>query len=101
MRRRGVLASLAIRRAVAPREEEAMLRATVRGHRATGCHIRCVAAQRRGVVTCLSRGTGVQAAAIFDVRALLTPPLAAERMIRLSSKGFSCRNAWLNENSPS
>jgi hypothetical protein len=60
----------------------------------------CVAAQRRGVVTCLSRGTGVQAAAIFDVRALLTPPLAAERMIRLSSNGCSCRNACLTENAP-
>jgi hypothetical protein len=34
------------------------------------------------VLTCLSRGTGVQAGAIFDVRALPTPPLAAERMIR-------------------
>jgi hypothetical protein len=50
------------------------------------------------VLTCLSRGAGVQAEAIFDVRALLTPPLAAERMIRLSSNGFSCRNACLTEN---
>jgi hypothetical protein len=33
---------------------------------------------RRGVLTCLSRRTGVQVGAIFDVRALLTPPLAAE-----------------------
>jgi hypothetical protein len=64
------------------------------------CHIRCVAAQRRDVLTCLSRGTGVQAGAIFDVRALPTPPLAAERMIRLSSNGFSCRNACLTENAP-
>jgi hypothetical protein len=39
---------------------------------------------RRGVLTCLSRRTGVQVGAIFDVRALLTPPLAAERMVRLS-----------------
>jgi len=68
-----------------------MLRDSSRTPR-NGCHIRCVAAQRRGALTCLSRGTGVQAAAIFDVRALLTPPLAAERMIRLSSNGFSCRN---------
>jgi len=44
--------------------------------------------------------TGVQVGAIFDVRALLTPPLAAERMVRLSSNGFSCRNACLNENAP-
>ena len=35
---------------------------------------------RRAVLTCLSRRTGVQVGAIFDVRALLTPPLAAERM---------------------
>src|ERR1700730_12416252 len=54
-------------------------------------------AARRGVLTCLSRGTGVQVGAIFDVRALLTPPLAAERMVRLSSNGFSCRNACLND----
>jgi hypothetical protein len=40
------------------------------------------------------------AGTIFDVRALLTPPLAAERMIRLSSNGFSCRNASLTENAP-
>jgi hypothetical protein len=39
---------------------------------------------RRGVLTCLSRRTGVQVGAIFDVRAFLTPPLAAERMVRLS-----------------
>ena len=46
-------------------------------------------AVRRGVLTCLSRGTGVQVGAIFDVRALLTPPLAAERMVRLSTRiGF-------------
>ena len=44
--------------------------------------------------------TGVQVGAIFEVRALLTPPLAAERMVRLSSNGFSCRNACLNENAP-
>jgi len=32
---------------------------------------------------------GVQVGAIFDVRALLTPPLAAERMVRLSTRmGF-------------
>ena len=48
----------------------------------------------------LMRGTGVQAGAIFDVRALPTPPLAAERMIRLSSNGFSWRNACLTENAP-
>jgi hypothetical protein len=30
--------------------------------------------------------TGVQVGAIFDVRALLTPPLAAERMVRLSTR---------------
>jgi hypothetical protein len=35
-------------------------------------------------VSRLSRRTGVQVGAIFDVRALLTPPLAAERMVRLS-----------------
>ena len=34
------------------------------------------------------RCTGVQVGAIFDVRALLTPPLAGQRMVRLSSKGF-------------
>ena len=46
-------------------------------------------AARRGVLTCLSRGTGVQVGAIFDVRALLTPPLAAERMVQLSmTMGF-------------
>jgi hypothetical protein len=38
------------------------------------------------VLTCLSRGTGVQVEAIFDVRALLTPPLAAGRMVRLSTR---------------
>jgi hypothetical protein len=43
-------------------------------------------AARRGVLTCLSRGTGVQVGAIFDVRALLTPPLAAERMVQLSTR---------------
>ena len=37
-----------------------------------------------GVLTCLSRGTGVQVKAIFDVRALLTPPLAAERIVKQS-----------------
>ena len=42
--------------------------------------------RRRGVLTCLSRGTGVQVGAIFDVRALLTPPLAAERMVQLSTR---------------
>ena len=42
-------------------------------------------AARRGVLTCLSRGTGVQVGAIFDVRALLTP-LAAERMVQLSTR---------------
>src|SRR5215469_15904157 len=73
---------------------------TIRAHRATGATMRCVAAERRGVLICLSRGTGVQVRAIFDVRALLTPPLAAERMVRLSSNGFSCRNACLNENAP-
>jgi len=45
--------------------------------------------------------TGVQVGAIFDDRALLTPRLAAQRMVRLSSNGFSCRNACLNENAPS
>ena len=39
---------------------------------------------RRGVLTRLSRGTGVQVKAIFDVRALLTPPLAAERIVKQS-----------------
>ena len=44
---------------------------------------------RRAVLTCLSRRTGVQVGAIFDVRALLTPPLAVERMVRLSTRmGF-------------
>ena len=46
-----------------------------------------------------SRSPGF-AGAIFDVRALLTPALAAERMIRISSNGFSCRNACLTENAP-
>ena len=46
-------------------------------------------AARRGVLTCLSRGTGVEVGVIFDVRALLTPPLVAERMVRLSTRmGF-------------
>jgi len=46
-------------------------------------------AARRGVLTCLLRGTGVQVGAIFDVRALLTPPLGAERTVRLSTRmGF-------------
>ena len=44
---------------------------------------------RRGVLTCLSRRTGVQVGTIFDIRALLTPPLAAERMVRLCTRmGF-------------
>jgi hypothetical protein len=37
-----------------------------------GAAIRCLAAGRRGVVTRLPRGPGVQLGAIFDVRALLT-----------------------------
>jgi hypothetical protein len=46
-------------------------------------------AARRSVLTCLSRVTGVQVRAIFDVRALLTPPLGAERTVRLSTRmGF-------------
>src|SRR6516225_570452 len=46
-------------------------------------------AARRGVLTCLLRGTGVQVGAIFDVRTLLTPPLGAERTVRLSTRmGF-------------
>jgi hypothetical protein len=61
-----------------------------------GCHIRCVAAQRCSVLTCLSRGAGVRAEAIFDVRALLTPPLAAERMIRLFSNGVFVQKCVLD-----
>jgi hypothetical protein len=54
-----------------------------------GATIRCLAAGRRGVVTCLSRGTGVRVGALFDLRALLMPPLAAERIVRLSARmGF-------------
>ena len=49
--------------------------------------LRHAAYSRRGVLTCLSRRTGVQVGAIFDVRALLTPPLAAERMTRVSTPG--------------
>src|ERR1700741_1721171 len=71
------------------RTPEAAADLTVRGHRATGATIRCVAAERRGLLTCLSRRTGVQVGAIFDLRALLTPPLAGERMVRLSNNGFS------------
>jgi hypothetical protein len=76
-----------IRRAVARPRGGGDAQRTVRGHRAhAGVTIRCLAAGRRGVLTCLSRGTGVQVGAIFDVRALLTPPLAAERMVRLSTR---------------
>jgi hypothetical protein len=57
-------------------------------------------AAEAGALNAVRSKTGVQVGAIFDVRALLTPPLAAERMVRLSSNGFSCRNACLNENDP-
>ena len=94
-----LLASVAIRQAVAPREEEAMLREqfedtaqrvphTMRRSPAARCADLLIARYR-----CSGRGD-------LDVRALLTPPLAAERMIRLSSNGFSCRNACLTENAP-
>src|SRR5262245_37206511 len=46
----------------------------------------------------LIAGTGVQGGALFTGPALLTPPFGAERTVRLSSNGFSCRNACLNEN---
>ena len=37
----------------------------------------------------IARGTGVRVGAIFDVRALLTPPLEAELIVRLSTRmGF-------------
>jgi hypothetical protein len=79
-----ILASLAIRRAVALPRGGGDAQRTVRGHRAhAGATIRCLAAGRRCVLTCLSRGTGVQVGATFDV---VTPPLAAERMVRLSTQ---------------
>jgi hypothetical protein len=65
-----VLASLAIRGAVARRQEEAMLRERFEDTAHAGATIRCLAAGRRGAVTCLPRGPGVQLGAIFDVRAL-------------------------------
>ena len=46
--------------------------------------IRCVAAGRRGALNSY-RGVRVRVGAIFDVRALLMPPLAAERIVRLST----------------
>jgi hypothetical protein len=50
--------------------------------------IRCVAAGRRDALNSY-RGVRVRVGAIFDVRALLMPPLAAERIVRLSTRmGF-------------
>ena len=50
--------------------------------------IRCVAAGRHGVLNSYRR-VSVRVVAIFDMRALLMPLLAAERIVRVSTRmGF-------------
>jgi hypothetical protein len=66
----------------------AMLRDQLEDTAHANATIRCVAAGRRGVLNSY-RGVRIRVGAIFDVRALLMPPLAAERIVRLSTRmGF-------------
>jgi hypothetical protein len=60
-----------------------------RGHRARGCQHTMPRSRAARCADLPISSTGVQVGAILDVRALLTPPLAAEGMFRLSTRmGF-------------